>query len=93
MEATRLRQTFTVLTVRVLYRGCAIPVAWVSVPTTATGAWQPHWLGRLALIDAAIPTSGWGLVLADRGRYAKWLYQASRKHDWHPFRRINAQGP
>src|SRR5687767_3941443 len=85
LDATTLRQTFTVLAVSVVYRGCAIPVAWAIVPTTAKGAWQPHWLGLLALVAAAIPKSWWVLVLTDRGLYAKWLYQAIRAHHWHPF--------
>jgi hypothetical protein len=38
MDATTLAQVSTVLTISVVYRGCAIPVAWVILPATAKGA-------------------------------------------------------
>jgi hypothetical protein len=47
---------------------------------------------------AAGPPGGGGagrlvvLVLADRGLYARWLYQAIKRQEWHPFLRINHQG-
>ena len=44
MNATTLAQLCTVLTVSVVYRGCAIPVAWVILPAPAKGAWKTHWL-------------------------------------------------
>jgi len=31
-------------------------------------------------------------VLADRGLYARWLFQAIQRPGWHPFLRINQQG-
>jgi hypothetical protein len=31
------------------------------------------------------------IVLADRGLYAKWLWEAIRKCKWHPFLRINSR--
>src|SRR5437870_10352598 len=43
LDATTLGQRFTVLVISVLYRGCAVPVAWVVVPATRKGAWRPHW--------------------------------------------------
>jgi len=89
LDAPPLRQTFTGLGVRVVYRGGVRPVAGAIVPTTPQGAWQPHWL---VVVATAVAQSGWGLVLTDRGLYAPWLYPASRAHDWHPFLPINAQG-
>lgn len=92
LDATSLGQIFTVLVISVLYRGCAIPVAWAIVPGRAPGAWKDHWLGLLALVQRAIPRRWKVLVLTDRGLYAKWLYQAIRRHHWHPFMRIHAGG-
>jgi hypothetical protein len=92
LDASNLRQTFTVLTVSVVYRGCAIPVAWTIVPGTEAGSWQPHWLGLLALLRPAVPKRWRVLVLTDRGLYARWLFRAIRQQGWHPFMRINSQG-
>lgn len=33
------------------------------------------------------------IVLADRGLYAPWLFRAITALGWHPFLRINRQGP
>src|ERR671932_2186252 len=41
MDASTLGQRFTVLAISVVYRGCAIPVAWVVVEATRKGAWRP----------------------------------------------------
>lgn len=92
LDATVLGQRFVVLAVSVLYRGCAIPIAWQVLPATATGAWQPHWLALLQQVQGVVP-SGWCvLVMADRGLFAHWLFAAIRANGWHPYLRINTGG-
>jgi hypothetical protein len=73
-DATTLRHSFTVLAVSLVYRGCALPVAWVIVSATAAGSWQDHWLDLLDLLAPAVPAEWQVLVLTDRGLYAKWLF-------------------
>lgn len=92
LDASTLRQVFTVLSLSVVYRGCAIPVAWIIVPACKKGAWKPHWQKLLKLVDGIIPKDWLVIVLADRGLYAKWLYKAIQKNKWHPFMRINLGG-
>ncbi len=92
LDATTLGQRFVVLAISVLYGGCAIPVAWVVVPATTKGKWRPHWEALLAHLAEAVPADWLVLVLADRGLYARWLYQAIKRQEWHPFLRINHQG-
>src|SRR5579871_2331629 len=92
LDATTFKQVFTVLVVSVMYRGCAIPVAWCVLPATKKGQWRGHWERLLALLKPSIPADWTVLVLADRGLYAKWLYQYLVKLAWHPFLRINQQG-
>ncbi len=41
-DASTLGERFTVLAISVVYRGCAIPVAWKIVEATAKGSWKPH---------------------------------------------------
>jgi hypothetical protein len=92
LDATTLGQRFTVLALSVVYRGCAIPVAWVVVPATQKGAWRPHWEGLFALLQERVPADWTVLVLADRGLYARWLYRRIVHLGWHPFLRINQGG-
>ena len=92
MDATTLAQLFTVLTVSVVYRGCAIPVAWVILPATAKGAWKAHWLALFQRLHGSIAPDWTVLVLADRGLYAHWLYRQIVQLGWHPYLRINANG-
>jgi hypothetical protein len=92
MDATTLAQVFTVLTVSVVYRGCAIPVAWAIVPATARGAWKTHWLALFQRLHHSLDPTWTVLVLADRGWYAHWLYQQIVDLGWHPYLRINANG-
>ncbi len=75
MDASTLSERFTVLCISVLYRGCAIPVAWAIVPAWGKGAWHPIWLDLFDLLAESVPSDWTVLVLADRGLYARWLYQ------------------
>jgi hypothetical protein len=92
LDATTLAQQFTVLVISVVYRGCAIPVAWQVLPACSPGAWQPHWLALLKQLSGSVPNDWCVLVLTDRGLYAPWLYRAIVNLGWHPFLRINAGG-
>ena len=92
LDATTLGQRFVVLAVSVLYRGCAVPVAWKILPATEKHPWQPEWLALLQRFRAVAP-AGWTVIaLADRGLYAPWLFQAIRALGWHPLLRVNQQG-
>ncbi len=92
MDASTLGQLFVVLAVSFVYRGCAIPVAWVLLPATAKEEWKTHWLALFEQLETAIPKSWTVIVMADRGLYAHWLYQKIVKVGWHPFLRINSGG-
>lgn len=92
LDATTLGQRFTVLAISVLYRGCAIPVAWQVVRATEAGAWQPEWEALLRCLHGSIPAGWQVIVCADRGLYAKWLYQTIQARHWHPFLRITQRG-
>lgn len=92
MDATTLGQRFTVLVISVVYRGCAIPVAWVVVGAVTKGAWRPHWEALFAHLHGSVPSTWTVLVLADRGLYARWLYKCILAQGWHPFLRINQGG-
>ena len=92
LDASSLGMRFVVLAISVLYRGCAIPVAWVVGPAAKPGAWRPHWLRLLRRLHRVIPKQWTVIVLADRGLYARWLYRRIVRLGWHPFLRINSGG-
>ena len=89
LDATSLGDRFVVLAVCVVYRGCAIPVAWTILQATKKRAWRREWLRMLRLLRPAIPRDWTVLVLADRGLYARWLFRRIVRLHWHPFLRIN----
>ena len=92
IDATSLGDRFVVLAVSVLYRGCAIPVAWTVLAAGQPHAWRPEWLRLLRLLRPAIPPDLMVIVLADRGLYAPWLFRRIVRLGWHPFLRINLGG-
>lgn len=92
LDATTLGQRFTVLAISVLYRGCAVPVAWKVLPATTAHAWEPEWKTLLSHFRQVVPADWKVIVLADRGLYAKWLFQAIRAIGWHPLLRVNTKG-
>ena len=92
LDATTLGDRFVVLAVSVVYRGCAIPVAWTVLRAGAPHAWRREWLALLRLLWRAVPRDWTVVVLADRGLYARWLYRRIVRLGWHPFLRVNLGG-
>lgn len=92
LDATTLRDTFTVLSVSVVYRGNAIPVAWKILPGNEPHAWEPEWENMLELLKPAISEQMLVLVLTDRGLYSPSLFRKIQSLHWHPFMRIKQDG-
>src|SRR6266699_6985763 len=89
IDATSLGNRWTILAISVVLSGCAIPVAWKVLPAEQPGSWRPYWEGLLGELGKAVPPEWEVLVLADRGLYARWLWDAIVAWGWHPFLRIN----
>jgi len=71
MDAASLGSRFVVLAISVVYRGCAVPVAWKVLKAEEKHAWKPEWQALLKQFQGLLP-EGWSvIVLADRGLYAK----------------------
>ncbi len=92
IDASSLGSLFVVLCISVVYRGCAIPVAWKILPANTKGSWRQPWLDLLKTFQGHLSDDWRVVVLADRGLYAKWLYDGIRKLGWHPMLRINLGG-
>lgn len=91
MDATSLKKIFVVLSISVVYRSCAIPVAWMILPEGKPGSWKEHWMSLFGSLRGGIPSDWFVVVMADRGLYARWLFDAIRENQWHAFLRVNAR--
>lgn len=89
LDATTLGERWTILSISVVIRSCAIPVAWKVLGGHEKGSWRPHWEGLLKHLEGSIPATWQVLVMADRGLYVRWLFQAICACGWHPFLRID----
>jgi hypothetical protein len=92
LDATLLGTRFAVLAVSVVYRGCAIPVAWTILLANTPHAWRRHGLRLLRQLRPAIPQHWTVIVLADRGLYAGWLFRRIVRLGWPPVLRIHVGG-
>ena len=91
LDASTLGERFTVLNLSVLYRGCALPVAWVIIRAKQKGSWRPYWEELLAAVATVVPHDWKVIVTADQGLYADWLWTAVQDLGWHPLLRISLQ--
>jgi hypothetical protein len=88
IDATSLRDRQVVLSISVLYRGSAIPVAWVVLPHRGKGLWLPHLERLLQLLAPAVPPTMRVLVMTDRGLWSPRLWRQIKENGWHPLMRI-----
>src|SRR5215510_9546031 len=64
LDATTLGDRLTVLALSVVYRGCAIPVAWVVLPADTKHAWRREGLRMLRQVRWSMPRSCSVVLLA-----------------------------
>jgi hypothetical protein len=92
LDATTLGTRFTVLACAIVYRGCAIPVAWSVLAANEPGAWHPHWCTLLQRVREALGPGWTALVLTDRGLESPELFRAITESGLHPLMRVKAGG-
>ena len=91
-DPTTLDTRFVSLTISVLYRGTALPIAWRILPATAKKSWNAEWVQLLEHLRGALPDDWLVVVFTDRGLWSKELYNAIRNLKWHPAMRVNLGG-
>jgi hypothetical protein len=92
LDPTDVAGRFRVLTISVLYRSCAIPVAWDVRPIHGTGSWNACWESMLDALRRRLG-DGWEVrVLSDRGLESPELFRAITALGGHPLMRVKAQG-
>ena len=88
LDATSLGDRFTVLSIGVVYRGQAIPVAWKVLHANVPHPWKPEWIALLRVFAGLVPPGWTVIVMTDRALYARWLYREIVALGWHPVMRI-----
>lgn len=90
LDATSLGERLMVVSVSVLYRGTAIPVAWYVTTARGPGPWLGPILALLQQLAPAVPPEMTVLVLADRGLWSPRIWQQIQAVGWHPLLRLQA---
>lgn len=91
IDATYQRDRWVVLSVSVLYRGSAIPVAWQVLPGNTPVSWGPALTKLLSQLAPCIPPTMTVLVLTDRGLWSPRLWEQLRRLGWHPLMRLRPE--
>ena len=73
------------IVISVVYRSCAIPVAWHILPANSPGQWIAPVVDLLALLSSAVPKDKTVLVMCDRGLRSPRLWKQIRSSGWHPY--------
>ena len=74
----------TAIVISVLYRSCAIPVAWSIHRANQKGSWMDPTVELLKELAPAVPEEMTVIVLCDRGISSPKLWQQIRAQGWHP---------
>ena len=73
------------IVISVLYRGCAIPVAWRILRAKRPGGWMDPIVELLQALAPAAPGEWTVIVLCDRGLTSPKLWRQIQAQGWHPY--------
>ena len=73
------------IVISVLYRSCAIPVAWHVLPANRPGEWIAPVVELLKLLSSAMPKDKTVVVMCDRGLRSRRLWKQICSVGWHPY--------
>ncbi len=92
VDPTNRGDRFTMLPVSVVFRSCAVPVAWQGQRADAPGSGNEHGKRRRGRLRTALG-EGWQVrVLRDRGLQSKELFETITDLGWHPLLRVKQGG-
>jgi len=89
---TNFGDRFHVLACAIVYRGCAVPVAWSVLVGGEKEAWHPHWCALLQRVGNALGPDWEVVVLTDRGLESSRLFRAITEQGMHPLMRVKGGG-
>ena len=73
------------IVISVVYRSCAIPVAWHILPANRPGQWITPVVELVDQLSLAVPTDRTVLVMCDRGLRSPRLWKQICSVGWHPY--------
>lgn len=92
LDATLVRDRLAVLSVSIMFRGSAIPVAWKIMRAGAEGEWVRPCRRLFEHLAEAVPPAQTVLVLTDRGLESRRIFAAITDQGWHPMMRLTRRG-
>lgn len=92
LDVTLCRDRLAVLSLSVVFRGSALPVAWKILPANQKEPWMPHCMALLRHFSNVVPETMPVLVLCDRGLQSRPLFRAIVEQGWHPMMRLTRCG-
>jgi hypothetical protein len=92
LDATSLADRLTVLSLSLVYRGTAMPVAWKVLRGNQAHAWKPEGLKLLRWFAGQVDPTWTVTVMTDRGLDARWLFQEIVAWGWQPMMRVTRLG-
>ena len=87
IDPTLKGEATTAIVISVVYRGCAIPVAWRILRANQRGAWMDPIVELLRALAPAVPEDLTVIVLCDRGLASPKLWKQILAQGWHPYMR------
>jgi hypothetical protein len=88
VDVTLHGEKVAALVVSVLYRGCAIPVAWHILPANRKHPWIPLLTELLHRVAPALPEGMEVVVMTDRGLWSPRLWNTICGYGWLPLMRL-----
>ena len=85
IDPTMKGEQINAIVISVVYRSCAIPVAWHILPANTPGRWMEPIVDMLGILAEAVPKQMTVLVMCDRGLRSPRLWDGIRRVGWHPY--------
>ena len=92
LDVTLIRDRLAIISLSVVLRGSALPVAWKILPVGEEGAWIPCCVRLLQQLRAAVEGDRSVVVVCDRGLQSPRLFRAISGEGFHPMMRLTRQG-
>ena len=92
LDASLCRNRLALLSISVVFRGSALPVAWKIFRANEKGSWISAAIELLTYLQPAIPPTWRVIVLCDRGLQSQKLFRAMVTRGFHPMIRLTRLG-
>lgn len=92
LDVTLCRDRLALISLSVVFRGSALPVAWKILPANKEAGWLPCCTALLRCLSGVVPETMPVVVLCDRGLQSRVLFKAIVEQGWHPMMRLTRVG-